>query len=370
MNKGKKTHAQIITMILRSLSLLLVVSCIAFVGRAQSNRTGQTGSGGVTTGTSTAQPSGRGSSAVLVSPEEDYRIGPNDVIEVQIENMPDISKTYRITAAGTFLMSYAGRITAAKKTTEELAQLIADKLRGDYLKDPKVTVAVKEYNSRSFFIQGSVRSPGVYQIEGRPSVLELITLASGLSEAHGANAYIIRRIKTQSTEPRAEGASVSTSGKSKEAGAGQEASDDAPRYELKSANINALLRGQLDQDVFLEPGDIVNIPPTDVFFVAGEVNQPGSFPLKEGTTLRQAISLAQGTNFKAALDKCIIFRESSANKREEVRVDVGAVMNGKKEDVAIMGNDLIYVPNSRTKSIGGALLRAFGLSTVARLPLP
>ena len=43
--------------------------------------------------------------------------------------------------------------------------------------------------------------------------------------------------------------------------------------------------------MFLEPGDTVNIPPTDVFFVAGEVNQPGSFPLKDGTTLRQAISL-------------------------------------------------------------------------------
>jgi len=363
MNTSKKTRSHV-TSATRPLGLLLVVFCLASGASSQSG-TGQTGSSGGTG--ASAQPQGpRAPSSVLVSPEQDYRIGPNDVIEVQIENMPDISKTYRVTAAGTFLMSYAGRITATKKTTEELAQLIADKLRGDYLKDPRVTVVVKEYNSRSFFIQGSVRNPGVYQIEGRPSVLELITLASGLSDSHGANAYIIRRIKTPSV---AEATPVSTAAKAKETG-GQESAEDAPKYELKSANINSLLRGQFDQDVFLEPGDIVNIPPTDVFFVAGEVNQPGSFPLKEGTTLRQAISLAQGTNFKAALDKCIIYRETAANKREEVRVDLGAVMNGKKEDVLISGNDLIYVPNSRAKSIGGALLRAFGLSTVARLPLP
>ncbi|HLF85018.1 MAG TPA: SLBB domain-containing protein, partial [Blastocatellia bacterium] len=129
-------------------------------------------------------------------------------------------------------------------------------------------------------------------------------------------------------------------------------------------------RGHFDQDMFLEPGDIVNVPPTDVFFVAGEVNQPGSFPLKEGTTLRQAISLAQGTNYKAALDRGVVFREGAAGKREEVHVDIGAIMAGKKEDVPIMANDIIIVPNSRTKTIGGALLRAFGLSTVARIPIP
>jgi polysaccharide export outer membrane protein len=312
---------------------------------------------------------GRASTAVLVSPEEDYRIGPNDVIEIQIENAPEMSRTFRVTAAGTFLMPYIGRVTAAKKTTEELAQLIADGLRGDYLKDPKVVVSVKEYNSRSFFIQGSVRSPGVFQIEGRPSMLELITLAGGLSEKHGANAYIIRRIKSPEQigpEPApAKTEAVNTRNAEQEPTA-----EETPKYELKSTNINALLKGQFQYDVLLEPGDFINIPPTDMFFVAGEVNAPGSFDLKEGTTLRQAISLAQGTNYKAALGRGIVFRENSSGKREEVHVDIGAVMNGKKEDLAIMANDIIMVPNSRTKSIGGAFLKAFGLSTITRMPIP
>ena len=351
---------------------LILVSCAASGYSSQASQASQANQGVKTTpGGSAAQAAGRGSTAVLVSPEEDYRIGPNDVIEIHVENAPELSRaSIRVTAAGTFLLPYLGRLTALHKTTEELAQSIADGLRGDYLKDPKVTVTVKEYNSRSFFIQGSVRNPGVYQIEGKPSVLELITLASGLSESHGATAYIIRRIKREGTNPEPAGAGSNAN--ATQTARNEQGPDDAetPRYELRNVNINALLRGSFEQDMFLEPGDIVNIPPTDVFFVSGEVNAPGSFALKEGTTLRQAISLAQGTNYKAALDRGIIFRESSGGKREELHVDVGAVMNGKKEDVPILANDIIIVPNSRGKSIGGALLRAFGLSTVARVPIP
>jgi protein involved in polysaccharide export with SLBB domain len=98
------------------------------------------------------------------------------------------------------------------------------------------------------------------------------------------------------------------------------------------------------------------------------VNAPGSFTLKEGTTLRQAISLAQGTKFNASLGSGVIFRENSTGKREEVRVDIGAVMAGKKEDIAITANDIVMVPNSKTKSLGGAMLKAFGMTSVTRIP--
>lgn len=370
MNTTPITQTERGTKILRAIVLLMVASCIshtAYSQTKQSNPNGQSAS--AQPGASAAQPGGRGSAAVLVSPEEDYRIGPNDVIDVRVENMPELTQTFRVTAAGTFLMPYVGRVSAAKKTPEELAQLIADGLRGDYLKDPRVNVSVKEFNSRSFFIQGSVRNPGVFQIEGTPSMLELLTLAGGLSETHGSTAYIIRRIKepaqdeTKVTEPN-----VTKTAAVNDANADPDALEK-PKYELKSANINGLLKGHFDQDVLLEPGDIINIPVSDVFFVAGEVNAPGSFSLKEGTTLRQAISLAQGTKFQAALGNGIIFRENSSGKREELHVNIGAVMSGKKEDIPIAANDIVMVPNSRSKSIGGALLKAFGLTTITRVPL-
>jgi len=366
MNTNQMRRVESGTQILRAIALLIIAPCTAFAGGQQTTRNQAPG---VSPSGSAVQPGGRGSSAVLVSPEEDYRIGPNDVIDIRVENMPELTQTFRVTAAGTFLMPFVGRVSAAKKTTEELAQLIADSLRGDYLKDPRVTVSVKEFNSRSFFIQGSVRSPGVFQIEGRPTMLELLTLAGGLTETHGANAYIIRRIKTpaqKEAEPNLAKTGVGNSGNAEP----EPAPEETPKYELRSTNINGLLKGRFDQDVLLEPGDIINIPVSDVFFVAGEVNAPGSFSLKDGTTLRQAISLAQGTNYKAALGRGIIFRENSSGKREELRVDIGAVMSGKKEDIAIAANDIVMVPNSRTKSIGGAFLKAFGMSTMTRVPIP
>ncbi len=345
--------------------LIIALGVGASGGSVKQDKTQTSGSSASgTSGRSSALGGGNSATKVLVSGGEDYRIGANDVLELQIENAPELSREVRVTAAGTFLLPYLGRVTAQQKTPEELAQYIADHLRGDYLKDPKVIVRVKEYNSRSFFIQGSVRSPNVYQIEGKPSLLELITLAGGLAENHGATAFIIRKIKPATPTASQTDQTVSTEPEKDPDG------ENAPRYELKSVHINALLKGHFEQDMFLEPGDIINIPPTDVFFVAGEVNQPGSFPLKEGTTLRQAISLAQGTKFNAALNRGIIFRENSTGKREELTVDVGAVMSGKKEDLNILANDIIIVPNSRSKTIGSALLRAFGLSTVSRVPVP
>jgi polysaccharide biosynthesis/export protein len=363
MNTNHMTQVERATMVLRAIALLIIASCTGFAGVLQT-ASGQ--SAGVSPSGAPTQPGGRGSSAVLVSPEEDYRIGPNDVIDVRVENMPELTQAFRVTASGTFLMPYIGRVNAAKKTTEELAQMIADSLRGDYLKDPRVSVSIKEFNSRSFFIQGSVRSPGVFQIEGRPTMLELLTLAGGLTEKHGANAYIIRRIKAPAQQVPETNVAAGSGGTTEP----EPSPEGAPKYELKSANINGLLKGRFEEDVLLEPGDIINIPVSDVFFVAGEVNAPGSFSLKEGTTVQQAISLAQGTNYKAALGRGIIFRENSSGKREEVHIDIGAIMSGKKEDIAIVANDIIMVPNSRAKSIGGAFLKAFGMSTMTRMPIP
>ncbi|HXG94893.1 MAG TPA: polysaccharide biosynthesis/export family protein [Blastocatellia bacterium] len=317
-----------------------------------------------TSNPSTVKTSAPARTTVLASSEEDYRIGAGDVIEVQVEDMPEISRSFRVTTAGTFLMPILGRMTAIKKTPEELAQEIADRLRGDYLKDPKVLVFIKEYTSRSFFIQGSVRSPGVFQIEGKPSLLTLITLAGGLADNHGAVAFIIRKAK----DAAAPAADPSPDAKADPASG--DADEDGTNYELVKVNINGLLRGNFNNNALLQPGDIVNIPQTDVFYVAGEVNAPGSFPLKEGTTLRQAISLAQGTNYKAAKDRTIIFRDDENGKRQELTVDVGAIMSGKKPDIQLMANDIVMVPNSRGKAIGGALLRAFGLTTITRVPVP
>jgi polysaccharide export outer membrane protein len=307
----------------------------------------------------------------IVSPDEDYEIGSADIVEIRIIDAPELSGTFRVNKDGTLVLPFLGEVSSKNKTPRQLQQIIANGLREQYLTDPQVVVTVKQSNSRSFFIQGAIRRPGVYQIEGHPSLLKLITVAGGLNDNFGSTAFIIRPIKhtdgdAKPPAPETNDSRVTTVADRNDKEDKKNDKDDAeasPRYELVRANIGGLLRGNFDQNVVIEPGDIVHIPPTDVFFVAGEVNSPGSFPLKEGTTLRQAISLAQGTTFKGALKNGTIFRENLATGvRSEIKVDVGAVMNGKREDIPILANDIIIVPNSRVKSISNTLLNGFGAS--------
>jgi len=306
---------------------------------------------------------------ILVSPDQDYRIGARDVIEIRVDDAPELSVTTSVNADGTFLMPYLKRVKALSKTPEQLSREIADGLRGRYLKDPNVIVLVKQFYSRSFFILGAVKKPGVYQIEGRPQLLRLITLAGGPADSHGSVAYIIREIKKTPTSDPGTPKPVANSDQAPATANSDGASAEEPEYDIKMVNINGMFKGMGlgGRDSYLEPGDIVNIPQADAFFVAGEVNAPGSFPLSEGTTLRQAIALSQGTTMNAALGNGVIFRQdASTGKRIEIPVNIGDVMKAKKEDIPLLANDIVIVPNSRTKTIGNSILKAVGMGAAQR----
>ena len=176
-----------------------------------------------------------------------------------------------------------------------------------------------------YFIQGAIRKPGVYQIESAPFLLKLITLAGGLTDNHGSTAFIIRKPPARAT-------------------------DQEPAFKLIQVSINALIKGNFDQVAYLEPGDIVNIPQADVFYVAGEVIGPGSFPFKEGITLLQAISAARGVKVSAKADKAIIFRQDpNTGKRQEITVDLDAVTRGKQKDIPLQPNDIVILPTAQNR---------------------
>ena len=281
----------------------------------------------------------------------EYNIKPGDIVTLYIIRMPELSRDYTVTAKGTIDMPFVGEIDVLKKTSREVAVRVANELRGDFLVDPQVSATVKStVVTHRYFIQGAVREPGVYKFESQPSLLELISVAGGLNPTYGATAFIIHKVPALKVET-----------------APSEDSGTPIEYELKKANINTLLRGEFGENLKLDPDDIVQIPAADVFFVAGDVKAPGSFPLKEGTTLRQAISLAQGTTATASPSKSIIFREDSTGQKREIPVDVGDIMKGKEADIAILANDIIVIPNSKTKSIFLPIVNAFGTNGVTRV---
>ncbi|HEY6403736.1 MAG TPA: polysaccharide biosynthesis/export family protein, partial [Blastocatellia bacterium] len=103
-------------------------------------------------------------SRLLADPDKDYRINAGDVIQIQIEDAPELSHYYQVNAAGYIEMPVLGLVEAQKKTTFELAGLIKKGLReGEYLNNPNVLITVRQYRNQTFFIQGAVRLPGVYQ---------------------------------------------------------------------------------------------------------------------------------------------------------------------------------------------------------------
>ncbi|HEU0184117.1 MAG TPA: polysaccharide biosynthesis/export family protein [Blastocatellia bacterium] len=313
-----------------------------------------------------------GVTTALADVSEDYLISPGDVIEIQVDRAPELSGTRRVSASGTIRMEYLGRVKAQGVTADELASFIASGLSDRYLKKPRVTVTVKQMNSHTFFIQGAVNRPGAYQIEGRPSLLTLIAVAGGLTENYGSTAFIICEADRPKMDVPGKGdlkaaldsqQEAVTADTSPQPGDRNQAAEEPERIEWMKVNINRLFRGDLDNNVRLDPRSIVHIPQAEVFFVGGDVNAPGSFVFKEGATLRQAITLAQGMKSTAASDRAIIFREDTVSrKRQEIRVDAGKIMNGKLEDVTITANDIVIIPNSRAKSFGGAILSVLSIN--------
>jgi polysaccharide export outer membrane protein len=274
--------------------------------------------------------------------EDDLRLRAYDVIDVTVVDAPELSGTFRIGEAGSFTMPYLGEIQAAKATPDEVSAKIADGLRGRYLKSPTVTTMVRQYFVSTFYVNGAVRQPGPRQMRGPVSLIRLIAMSGGLDANHGSTAFVIRTVKPV-------------------AGAAPPASGDE-EYKVEEVKIKGLLSGKMDANVTLQPGDYVTIPPADVFYVAGEVNRQGPLVLNEGTTLRQAISLAGGTTFNAAKDKSVIFRENPrTGTREEIKVDLGDVMNGKDADIAIRANDIVIVPNSAARSLGKRIIETVGV---------
>src|SRR5215510_3011431 len=239
--------------------------------------------GGGSTGTarsSTTNKNERINPDVIILEDEDYKLAPRDVIEVIVEEAPELSVNYTVSTSGIILLRFLGPAQVAGKTPEEVGRLIAEGLRDRYLKDPKVYVSVKQYNSRTFFIQGAVKSPGAYVISGKPTLFKLMTIAGGLQENHGGTAYIFREVKPK--PEKLETGQQSAADKQLKTIVNNAKGTDPeavvvgePDYELLTTNISGILRGRLDNNIFIQPSDVVYIPPADVFYIAGEVRAPG-----------------------------------------------------------------------------------------------
>jgi polysaccharide export outer membrane protein len=125
----------------------------------------------------------------------DYRIGPQDVLDINVDQLAELSKTFTVDTGGHILLPLVGQIQAAGRTPAELSGDIAEALKKTYMKDPRVLVSLKEAQGQRVTVDGAVNSPGVYPLAGPTTLLQAVSLAKG-PDQHFANVHRVAIFRT------------------------------------------------------------------------------------------------------------------------------------------------------------------------------
>ncbi len=278
-----------------------------------------------------------------------YHIGAGDILDIRILNRPQLSReSVRVEGNGVIRMPLIeGEIQAACKSEGELANEISKRYL-KYYRNPQVDVFVKEYHAREVALLGAVNGQGRYQMQRRLRLLELLTFAKGTSDKAGQTINIIRVPRTDICE-----------------NSGESTSDQGAFISLR---LSDTLRGEEKANPYLQSGDIVTIPEAEQIYVIGSVNRPGSLPLREPITVSRAIAMTGGPQRDAKTDKVHIVRQLANGDKSEIYVNLSAITRKHAEDVMLLPNDIVEVPESTGKSMIRSLLGAV-VPSVANLPV-
>lgn len=268
-----------------------------------------------------------------------YLLGPEDVVEISVFNVPELSKfDAQVANDGTISLPLIGAVRAAGLTQRQLRDELAEKLGAKYLNDPQVTLYIKSFMSRPVSVLGSVAKPGQYYLTGRRSLTEVLAMAGGLaSVGAAAGKYVyIERPEGFHDLPQVDGIV-------------QKAPDKI------SIELHKLLYSQdTSLNIEIHPFDEITVSRAGIVYLVGAFNRPGGYVLdnKDSMTAMEAIALAQGVGGNARMSQGkIIHRSLSGTVNSEVSIDVKKLMQGKIPDVTLADNDIFFVPNSPAKGV-------------------
>ena len=289
-----------------------------------------------------------------------YRIGPDDVLDINVFAAPELNRQVRVSSGGEISLPLLGQVRTAGLTPVELESRLQDLLHRTYMKDPHVSVFVRDLQSHPVSVMGAVKMPGVFQLRGPRTLLEVLSLAGGLSDDAGDTAIIMRGA----------GASNESSQENRAT------SEDSPPFSLdlkdvSSSNshldpnarspetaIHVNLKDLLDSadpryNPLVYPGDVVKVTRAGVVYVLGEVRKPGGFALKasEKLSVLQAVALSEGLTHTAAKSGARVIRtDPETGERKEFGIDLNKIMKGKDPDIVLESKDIVFVPNSAAKT--------------------
>jgi polysaccharide export outer membrane protein len=290
----------------------------------------------------------------------DYKIGPEDLLEISVFEDEKLNKTVRVSSQGNISLPLLGILKVKGLTGNELEKEIRDLLAEKYFQDPHVSVFIREYRNQRISVIGAVEKPGVFDVTGQKTVLEMLAMAGGLKGEPNSAGQLLFVIRQPIPEE-------DTSKEKKDSG-------EQPPKTFVIDLEELLVKGDLALNIPLMHGDVINVPVSGKVFVGGEVKSPGGFPLSgRRMTIGQAITLAGGLKFEANGSETKIFRYSEkGTERETLSVNVYAIQKGEAEDTSLRENDIIIVPKSGVKgfltgfrdTIKGILGFGFSLGTL------
>ncbi len=283
---------------------------------------------GLALGAQVAPPAGAGSAAQTPAQAQEardqfvraYRIGPGDLLEVRVFEVEQLSQTVRVSEDGTITLPLLGRVEVGGLTQEGVTQRLAELLQAKYVKNPQVTIFIREYKNQQVAVIGAVVNAGSYELVGRRNLLQMISMAGGFDETAGNQAFILRE--------------------------GPDGQTSTIVIDLKDLLVN----GNQTLNVPIEPNDVINVPVDREVrvFVMGRVNQPGQVVAKfsEGITLLQAIAGAGGLAEGSKASGVTIKRKGPNGNEVQFKVNLKDIIRGKKMDMRLQEGDVVFVPES------------------------
>ncbi len=252
----------------------------------------------------------------------EYVIGPRDLLEIKVFESPELDQTVRVSEDGSITIPLLGKVTVGGMTKDAVENKIAGLLEvRQYVKNARVSVFIKEYQSNSVSVIGAVKSPGMYELIGKRTLLQIITQAGGFADNAGDSLFVLREVPN-----------------------GGERSISIDLEDL-------VIHGDQKLNISLQANDVINVPVDKVIqiFVFGCVKSPGvqSFRLSDKVTLLQAIAKAGGFAEGAKKKAVLIKRKNKDGEEININVNLKDIIKGKKPDIELQKGDVVYVPESK-----------------------
>jgi len=278
-------------------------------------------------------------SAIEEVPEDSsiVRLGPGDLIEVNVYNVPELATKARVSNSGDVYLPLIDYVHVEGLTQEEAQTLIQKRLEdGGFVRNPHVTIFVDEANSQGVTVIGEVGKPGIYPDPVDRKLYQVISEAGGFTQTASRKITILRhnQAPVRVELPRNLG-------------------DDA------SGNVDVL------------PGDTITVPKAPIVYVVGDVGRPSGFLVDNGTlTVLQALALAGGTNRTAKMGAARIIRKTPSGMTETT-LPLKKMLEAKAPDVTLQADDILFVPISagklaatKTVDVALSMATAVGIYTI------